>query len=126
MADYDTLVPVQLTATADDTGKNPGNWSNSFRSNLMPSVNPVFEIYHMAVTGGPALAAAIIYAPGLTFPYSTVQLDVNGHNEWDPQQPLLLKSGGELYFLWSSPVSGGSPPQVTIWPRYDRAIAREF
>lgn len=123
MADYDILIPVQLQATADATGKNPGNWSNSFLSNLMPSVNPVYEIYHMAVTGGPPFAGGQIYAPGLTFPFSTVQLDSNGNNEWDPSQPLILRSGGELYFLWNAPVSGGSPPLVTLWPRYDRSVS---
>ena len=124
MADYTTLQPVQLTAAADTTGLNAGNWTNAFESGDMPTVNPSFEVYHMTVTGGPPLASGIIYAPGLRFPYSTVQLDSSGNNEWDPSQPLLLKSGGEVYFLWASPVSGGSPPVVTLWPRYDTAIAK--
>jgi hypothetical protein len=123
VADYDILAPIQTTAAADTTGRNPGNWTNAFQSSVMPLVNPVYEIYHMVVTGGPTLAAGRIYAPGLTFPYSTVQLDANGNNEWDASQPLILKSGGEVYFLWASPVSGGSPPVVTLWPRYDRSTA---
>ena len=125
MADYVTVVPVQLTATADTTGKNSGNWTNAFLSSLMPTVNPQYEIYHMTVISGPVLGAATIYAPGLTFPYKTVQLDQPERNEWDPEQPLDLNSGGEIYVLWSSPVSGGSPPVVTLWPRYDALISRE-
>ena len=125
MADYVSLVPVQLTASADTTGKNSGNWTNAFTSDKMPTINPQYEIHHMTVISGPVLGAATIYTPGLTFPYSTVQLDLNGSNEWDPEQPLVVKSGGEIYFLWSSPVLGGSPPVVTLWPRYDVLIARE-
>lgn len=91
-------------------------------SNVMPLVNPQYEIYHMTVIDGPPLAGGVIYV-GLTNPWSTVQLDVNGTNEWDPSEPLLLLSGGEVYVLWNSPVSGGSAPVVTLWPRYDPMIS---
>lgn len=121
MAEYNDLSPVVLTATADSTGKNAGNWTNAFLSSLMPPVNPQYEIYHMSVTGGLAFAGATIYR-GQSL-WSTVQLDINGTNEWDPSQPLPMKSGQEIYVYWNTATSGGSPPTVTIWCRYDMLIA---
>lgn len=119
---YISLAPVKLTAAADQTGANPGNWSNSFMAASMPLVNPQYEIYHMTVVGGAPLAGGVIYV-GLTNPWSTVQLDINGTNEWDPSEPLLLTSGQEIYVLWDTPDTDGNPPVVTIWPRYDPTIS---
>lgn len=87
----------------------------------MPTVNPQYQVYHMTVTGGPAFAGGRIYRGQQA--WSTVQLDINGTNEWDPSQPLPMKSGQEIYVYWNAPVSGGSPPTVTIWSQYDPAIA---
>jgi hypothetical protein len=119
---YLSLAPVKLTAAADQTGANPGNWTNAFMAAAMPLVNPQYEIYHMTVIGGSPLAGGVIYV-GLTNPWSTVQLDINGTNEWDPSEPLILTSGQEIYVLWNTPVTGGDPPVVTIFPRYDPAVA---
>lgn len=119
---YKSLAPIQVTATADQTGKNPGNWTNAFMAAAMPLVNPQYEIYHMTVVGGAPLAGGVIYV-GLTNSWSTVQLDINGTNEWDPSEPLLLTSGGEIYVLWNTPATAGNPPVVTLWPRYDVSIS---
>lgn len=116
MTAYRTIQPVQVTSAADITGLNSGNLTAVFASDKMPRV-PVYEIYHMVVTGGPALATANIVALGRQWSYVT--LDLNGGNEWDPAQPLVLNSGNELYFLWALAQSVTPPPVVTIWPRYD-------
>lgn len=118
---YNTLAPVTLTATATDpSGLNTGNWTNAFTSAVLPRVNPVYEVHHMTVTGGQPLIAGRITAAGQN--WSTVQLDINGQNEWDPSQPLLLTSGQELYVYWAA-VATANPPIVTVWARYDPALS---
>ena len=121
MADYNDLSPVVLTATPDTTGFNAGNYTNSFLSSIMPTINPQYEVYHMTVTGGLAFAGGQIYRGQQL--WSTVQLDINGTNEWDPSQPLPMKSGQELYVYWNTPVTDTNAPVVTVWCRYDMAIA---
>jgi hypothetical protein len=121
VADFEDLSPVALAAAADATGFNPGNWTNAFLSSTLPTVNPQYQIYHMTVTGGTPFAGGRIFRGQQA--WSTVQLDINGTNEWDPSQPLPMKSGQEVYVYWNTPVSGGNPPTVTIWSQYDPAIA---
>lgn len=112
---YERLAAIRVTSAADQSGKNVGNLTAAFTSDLMPRIN-VYEIYHMIVTGGPPLAVASIVALGKQ--WSTVVLDFYGQNEWDPATPLLLHAGSEMYFLWNIP-AGGQAPVVTIWPRLD-------
>jgi hypothetical protein len=124
MADYTGLPQVILTATADSTGKNTGNWTNAFTS-ATPSwpFIPQWEIYHMTVTSGPVLGAATIFLRGSL--YSSVTIGTSGSNEWDPEQPAIVNSGDELDFFWNVAASG-TAPIVTVWGRYDAALARNL
>lgn len=114
---YLPLTQVTTTATADQTGKNTGNLTNAFTTSEMPRC-AWFEVYHMVVTNVPAGAQAQISIGnklwGFTYPL--------GGSEWDPQQPMLLQNGQEVYFLWSVADTVTPPPIVTMWLRYDPSL----
>jgi hypothetical protein len=112
-------LPESVTvAAADQTGKNAGNLTNAFTVDKLPRGPSWFEAYHGVVTTVPAGAQAQIMIGsklyGFTFPF--------GGSEWDPQQPMLLSAGQEVYFLWNTPASGLVLPVLTLWFRYDPAL----
>lgn len=118
MPSYIGLNSRQTTATADDTGLNPGNWTNDFGTDLMPSIAQ-YEIYHAVVTGAPAGATATITIG--TRQISFTAPGFGGGSEWDPAQPPIVMEGQEVYFLWNVAATG-TPPVVTLWLRYDPAV----
>ena len=71
----------------------------------------------MVVTSVPIGAQALIQIG--TRPYSFTQ-PFSG-SEWDPEQPMLLNPGQDVYFLWNVAASG-VPPIVTMYFRYDPAL----
>jgi len=116
VADYVGLGSRPLLATADDTGLNPGNWTNHYTGKVIAVNVPQFEVYHMVVTQAMPGTQAVIYAG--PDQYSFV-MPVGG-SEWDPSQPLLLNPSQELVFAWNTPATG-TPPKTTLWLRYDAA-----
>ncbi len=113
---YLPLPPIAVTALADQTGQNPGNWTNAFTVALLPTIN-IFEIWHMTIKNAPVAASANITIHNALF--SVVTTGLNGTNEWDPQQPAVLRYGDELDFLWAIATSVTPAPVVTVWTRYD-------
>lgn len=106
-----------MTGKPDTTGLNPGNWTIQFSPNDIDVNVAYFEVYKMIVKG----------AANTTF-----QVYVDNHqwdtgiygaqNSWDPVQPLVMRPGENLYFMYSDPVSDNTPPVCTIWLRYDTDI----
>ena len=115
MTSYRPLPQVQVTAAADTTGQNTGNWTNAFTANLLPDINN-YEIYRMTVRNAAVLGAARITLRNNQF--SSVTADVSGANEWDPSQPQPVNTGDEIYFFWNYAATG-TPPIATLWLRYD-------
>ena len=113
--DLRPLGQFTVTATADTTGQNTGNWTNAFTTALLPDVN-TYEIYRMTVKNVTALGSAQIILRNQQF--STVQADLSGRNEWDPSQPQPLNAGDEIYYFWNYAASGVAPV-VTLWLRFD-------
>jgi hypothetical protein len=115
---YLPLTQVTTTAAADQTGKNTGNLTNAFTSAEMPNGCAWFECFHMVVTNVPPGASAEIMIGsklwGFTYPL--------GGSEWDPEQPMLLQAGQEVYFLWSVVSSTTPQPTITMWLRYDPTL----
>jgi hypothetical protein len=106
-----------MTGVADLTGLNPGNWTVSFDPATIGVNLPQFEVYKIVVMG----------APNTTFDVyiDSQQWDTGVYgalNSWDPEQPLILRPGQYLNFLYSDPVTDGFPPVITIWLRYDTGV----
>lgn len=114
---YIGLGPRAGNAAPDTTGRNPGNWTNSFLPADFGVHVPWFECYHITLNNAPSGAQATIYIG--TQQFSFVQAFTG--QDWDPSQPMLLQDGSELYFFWNAPASG-TPPRVTVWLRYDPGV----
>lgn len=110
------------TGQADTTGTNPGNWTVTFDSAALFFNYPEVEVYKIVVTGA---------AQGATFnvAINTALWDLAVYavqNSWDPQQPLPIHPGDTLYFYYTSAATDGHKPSVTIWLRYEVALASIF
>jgi hypothetical protein len=115
---YITLGSRQVAAAADSTGLNPGNYTAFFATQIVNVNIPYFELYSASVTGVPsALFTITVYVNNAV--RSTAQLF--GNSEWDPSQPILLVPGDQVTFAFSLAATG-TPPEATIWLRYDPAI----
>lgn len=103
--------------TADQTGKNSGNWTVTYDPATLNVNLPYFEVCHIVVNG----------APGSSFTMfiDTFQWDANQNgfqNSWDPSVPMPLRPGQYLYFFYSDLATDNLPPSVTLWLRYDQDI----
>jgi hypothetical protein len=116
MATHIGLGSRMVTAAADQTGRNKGNWTNAFTAAVLGINVPFFEVYRGVVTGAPAGAAAVIEIG--TRQISFTAPGGGGGSEWDPAQPPIMTPGQEMDFLWSA-AAAGTPPVVTLWFRYD-------
>lgn len=110
-----------ITGVADSTGFNKGNWTIAFTPAILQVNVPQFEVYKMVVAG----------AANTTFNVfvEAKQWDVGIYgqqNSWDPMQPLIMRPGETLYFMYSDPVTDGTPPTCTVWVRYDTQFLRGF
>jgi hypothetical protein len=119
MATYRRLPPITLQATPDQTGANPGNWTNYFSSSVLAGMNvSYFEWIHAAVSEVPAGASAVI----VQLPVDTwgaTAPGVGGVSEYAPPVGMPLQPGTEFAFLWTAPATGTPIPLVTCWFRYD-------
>lgn len=106
-----------IHGAADTSGMNLGNWTIQFTPDILNVNVAQFEVYKMVVKGA-ANTTFDVYVENKqwdTAIYGT-------KNSWDPQQPLIMRPGETLYFLYSDPTSDNSPPTATIWLRYDPSI----
>lgn len=103
-----------VTGKADTTGLNVGNWTVAFTPDILNVNTSQFEIYKMIVKGAPNTTFNVYVEAKQwdTAVYGTL-------NSWDPQQPLIMRPGETLYFMYSDPTSDNNPPVVTVWVRYD-------
>jgi hypothetical protein len=108
-------VPVGLgTAVATATVSPPnsfnaGNYTVTFDPNTIGIAQPVFECYHIVISG-PAASSFRIYIDN-NFYDNVVHGDVNS---WDPNQTMKLEAGNVVHFYWS--VGTGTPvPTVTMY-----------
>jgi hypothetical protein len=108
-----------VTGKPDTTTLNPGNWTIAFTPDILNVNVANFEVYKMVVAG----------AQNTTFNVfvDLKQWDVGIYgtlNSWDPQQPLIMRPGETLYFMYSDPSSDNTPPVATVWLRYDTNFVR--
>jgi hypothetical protein len=107
----------KTTAALDQTGLNPGNWTNVMDHAVLGVNVANFECYHLSITQLATIATLTVYV-GIDI-WDSVQL--SGNSGWDPSQPLLLTPADDVYLCWSLAASG-TPPIATAWLRYDPAV----
>lgn len=114
---YIDLGRKKVTAAADLTGLNTGNWTNVFDHATLGANVSQFECYHISAVNVPALATLVVYKGADV--WSAVELF--GDAEWDPAQPMPLAPADDVYLCWDQPASG-TPPLCWMWLRYDPAV----
>lgn len=114
---YIDLGRKKVTATADLSGLNEGNWTNVFDHATLGANVPRFECYHMSAVSVPSLATLTVFKN--TDVYSSVLL--YGNSEWDPAQPMPLSPDDDVYLCWNQAATG-TPPVCWMWLRYDPVI----
>lgn len=120
MPTYIGTPPVPKTAAADQTGKNPGNYSAVFQPSDFRVNVPYFEIPRIVITGGVILSTFTIYLA--TQLWDTAVIGFGGITVWSARNPMLINPGNEVWILFAIATSGNTAPAVTIWPRYDLDI----
>jgi hypothetical protein len=127
MADYLPCAgsPVSVASSADRTGLNSGNLTAAFTTGVLGTMPPVWEWYRASIA---AQQRTQTFPPAPCSVYINLSKPVSftypvGGTEWDPSQPVQLRSGDELYFFWQLASSTTPVPVVTLFFRYDAALA---
>jgi len=113
--------PVSVPSAADQTSVNAGNLTAAFTTGVLGTMPPVYEWYRATV------ATAIpgqLFTPAPASIYLNIRKPVSftypvGGTEWDPSQPVLMRSGDELFFFWQLASASTPVPVVTCFFRYD-------
>lgn len=117
MSTYVPLGSRTVEGIPDPTGRNSGKWTVVFDPPTISCNLPYFEVCHIVIEGA--------IGSSFTVFIEAAQWDTNQNgnaNSWDPSVPMPLRPGQNLYFFWSDPDTDNTPPQVTIWLRYDQDI----
>lgn len=115
---YITLGSREVIAAADSTGLNEGNWTNAFPLATLGAKVAYYEVYSMVVTNVPANGSIVAYVNNRR----RTSAKLFGNAEWDPSQPILMTPDDELYLCWTFAAATGTPPDATVWMRYDPAV----
>jgi hypothetical protein len=116
--------PFTVASAADRTGLNTGNLTTVFDVAQFGTMPPVWEWFRCTIA---AAAPGQLFIPApcsilrnlkqlVSFTYPV------GGTEWDPVQPIPLRDGDELYFLWGLASSVTPVPVVTLYARYDADV----
>lgn len=97
------------TGYIPNTGQpNAGKWTVTFTPADIGVSLPVFECYHIVVTGGPPGSTFDVYVNNNL--YDSVQ--PGNVNSWDPNNPMKLSNGDSVSFHWNVGTVGYQP---TVW-----------
>jgi hypothetical protein len=118
MSVYRPLPPIPVTAVADQSGFNTGNWTCHYRANVLGGINvPSFELYHAAVqTAQPG--GALTMGFDLTRIWAATSIGAGGVSEYSPAAGWLLNPALEFYVFFNY-AAAGTAPQICCWFRYD-------
>lgn len=114
---YITLGSRTLTAVADTTGRNAGNYTNWFTQAVLNTNVPFFECYKIVFSGALLLATLTVDIDNI--PWSFATAGPGGGSEWDPVNVMLLRPGNEVFFFWNTASTDTHAPAVSLWLRYD-------
>lgn len=110
------LIPLgarRVTAQPDSTGLNPGNWTASFLAADLGVRVPTAELYRATLDNISLTVPLRVVINTWVVSFASVGVAA----EWEPVQPPLLGPSDDLHFLIGLKASG-TPPEVTIWLRY--------
>lgn len=115
MPPYRDLGPsMPLTATPDQTGNNPGNWTIVAGPQELNCKVAQAEVYQMTINGPAGTTFKLLRNGRL---WNDV---IQGYsNVYDPVNPLYVRPGDSLNFYWRADTSRLPAPTVTLWLRYD-------
>jgi hypothetical protein len=119
---YLTLGSRTVKGAKDTTGTNTGNWTVAFTPDIINVTLTEFEVCKMIITGGAASATFQVYVDSQQWDTAIYPAG----NSWDPQQPLIVRSGQTIYFYLSSASTDGNQPKVTIWLRFEPALSQIY
>lgn len=115
MTTYRDLGPTQLlTAVADTTGRNPGNWTLTADPQALNCRVALAEVYQITIDGPIGFGFDL---------YRNSQLwnrvAQGWQNNYDPVQPLFVRPGDSLSFRWRAVIAMLPVPTAVIWLKYD-------
>ena len=116
------LGPRRLTASADTTGNNSGNYTCVFTPEIMSVKWTQWEVYKMVVNN--PLANGVSQWTIRIGIHQYEGFQSQGVATWSDHQPMPVDAGENLYFYFNIPVSTGAAPTVTLWIQVDLDIAR--
>lgn len=117
-ASYRDLGPTQmLTATPDQTGNNPGNWTLTATQRELGNLVAQAEVYQISIDG-PVGSSFTLYRN--TRRWNFVQQ--GWANTYDPLQPLFVRPGDTLFFYWKAQTSQTPVPTAVLYLRYDTEL----
>lgn len=102
------LGSADATGTIPTMGVNAGLWTVTFDPPTIGISSPLFECYHIVISG-PAGSAFQIFI-GNKFWDNVTPGDINS---WDPNQPMKLQNGESVHFYWNT--ATGAAPTVTMY-----------
>lgn len=100
---------------ADQTGKNPGNWTITFTPDILNFT--VSEVYVYKATFSGALGSSFdVYIESAKWDSKIF----GNQNSWeDNSDTLVLRIGETLYLFYDNPVTDLTPPVATLFLRYN-------
>lgn len=114
---YIGLGSRRAVGAVDQTGNNPGKWTIAFTPAQLNVNVPQYEVYKIVVHGA-VNSSFTVYIENNQWDLAVFGDD----NSWDPNEPMILIPGQSLYFYYSDPTSDNTPPNATIWLRYDPGV----
>lgn len=118
-ASYRDIGPTQLlTATPDQTTRNPGNWTIEATQAALNCYVSLAEIYHIAIDG-PVQSSVAIYRGTRLWE----NVSQGWSNSWDPTNPMIVRPTDEVFFFWKAAAGVWFPvPTATLWLRYNTEL----
>lgn len=105
---------LELTATPDTTGNNPGNWTITADATALNYKVAQAEIYQISIDGPIGSSMAVYRGRRLWN-----RVNQGWQNSYDPQQPLIVRDGDTLFFYWTMGPPALPVPTAILWIRYD-------
>lgn len=87
---------------------NAGKWVVKFDPPTIGISLPLFDCYHIVISG-PAGSAFRIFIDSHFYD----NVSPGDVNSWDPNQPMHLQSGNVVWFYWNT--GAGTAPTVTMY-----------